>query len=279
MRRCTIRASAGAGRAVRRPHGFALLIVLWTLVLLALLVSGITAAGRSAAELADNLRGSAIAEAAADGGAAIAEFRYLDTSAAHWPADGSWHAVRIGGAAVAVAIADEDGRINPNTATGTLLVALLRRLGVDPAAAARLAAAIVDWRSPGPAPSPLGAKVPQYRAAGLAWGPPGASFRSAGELALVLGMTPALAARLRPRISVFTAGPVDPALADPLVQAALADANGGVLPPSAAGGPRTLRITARAVAPGGARFTRRSVLRVDRAAGTITTLAWGQGRG
>jgi general secretion pathway protein K len=261
-------------------RGFALLIVLWTMVLLALLVSEISAAGRSEAELADNLRGSAIAEAAADGAEATALFRYLDPSALHWPADGAWHRLRIGDAAVAVALTDEDGRINPNSAPAELLAALLRRVGVDPGRAARIAAAMADWRSPGPAPSPLGARLPQYRAARMAWGPPGAPFQSTGELALVRGMTPALDSILRPHISVFTAGEVDPALADPIVRAALADANGGVVPPSGGeGGARTLRVTARAIAADGARFTRTSVVRVDPENGAVLTLAWGEGSG
>ncbi len=256
-------------------RGFALLIVLWTMILLALLVAEITSAGRSEAQLAANLRGAAVAEAAADGAETTAIFHYLDASALHWPADGLWHRLRIGDAAVAVSIIDEDGRVNPNTASLELLVALLRRTGVDPGAAAHLAAAMVDWRSPGPAPSAQGAKVPQYRAAGMAWGPPGGPFQSAGEIGLVLGMTPMLAARLRPHISVFTAGDVDPALADPVVRAALADANGGVVPLSAGvSGARTLRITARAVASDGSRFTRTSVVRVDPSTGEVATLAW-----
>ncbi len=266
----------GGQRAGQR--GFALLIVLWTMVLLALLVSGITATGRTEAELAANLRGGAIAEAAADGAVATATFRFLDASGAHWPADGAWHRLRVGTAEVAVAIADEDGRVNPNTAPRVLLVALLRRLHVAPDAAKRLAAAIVDWRSPGPAPSPHGAKAPQYRAAGRSWAPPGGPFRSAGEVALVLGMTPMLMDRLRPHISVATAGPVDSALADPVVRAALVDANGGVLPPRETGSARTLRVTARAVAPDGSRFSRTRILRVDPLRGDLRTLAWERGR-
>jgi general secretion pathway protein K len=267
-------------RAATRPRGFALLIVLWTMVLLALLVSEITAAGRSEAELAANLRGGAVAEAAADGAEAIAIFHYLAPSGLRWPADGTWHRLRVGPAQVAVVITDEDGKVNPNTAPRDLLVALLRRIGVDAGAATRLAAAMVDWRSPGPMPSPGGAKTPQYRVAGMAWGPPGAPFQSTAETALVLGMTPAIAARLRPYLSIFTTGEVDPAAADPVVRAALEDANNGVLPSYAGGGGvRTLRVTARAVATDGSRFTRTSVVRIDPASGQRLTLAWGEAGG
>ncbi len=263
-----------------RSRGFALLIVLWTMVLLALLVTEITSAGRSDAELAANLRGSAVAEASADGAEAIALFHYLDPSALHWPADGVRHRLRIGDAEVAVTMTDEDGLVNPNTASASLLMALLRRIGVDPGGAARLAAAMVDWRSSaGTAPSPFAAKMLPYRAAGMAWGPPSGPFRSAGEIALVLGMTPTLLARLRPHISVFTEGGIDSALADPIVRAALADANGGIVPPALgdSGAARTLRITARATANDGSRFTRTSVVSVNPANGALATLAWRQG--
>jgi len=266
-----------AGR--ERSRGFALLIVLWTMVLLALLVTEITSAGRSDAELAANLRGSAVAEAAANGAEAIALFRYLDPSALHWPANGIRHRLLIGDAEVSVAMTDEDGRINPNTASAFLLVALLRRVGVDPGTAAHLAAAMVDWRSSsGAAPSPFATKMLPYRAAGMTWGPPDGPFRSTAEIALVLGMTPTLLARLRPHISVFTAGDVDSALADPVVRAALADANGGIVPQSlgSSGAARTLRITARAIADDGSRFTRTSVVSVNPANGALATLAWRQ---
>lgn len=264
-------------RGAASEPGFALLIVLWVLVLLALLVSEITATGRSEAELAANLRGSAVAEAAADGAEASARFHFLEGGAGHWAADDSSHRLRMGDAQVEVVIADEDGRIDLNTAPRALLAALLHRVGVAPAAADRMAAAIVDWRSPGTVPSPGGAKVAEYRAAGMRWGPPGGPFRSRGELRLVLGMTPALVALLRPHISVFGSGEVDPAAADSIVRAALADANGGILPPWTGSEARTVRITARAMVGDGSRFVRTSVVRIDPASGESVTLAWSAG--
>jgi Tfp pilus assembly protein PilX len=52
----------------RRTHerGFALLIVLWALVLLTLVFTQLVSAGRGEAELTANLRAGATAEAAAD---------------------------------------------------------------------------------------------------------------------------------------------------------------------------------------------------------------------
>jgi general secretion pathway protein K len=52
---------------VNRQGGFALLIVLWTMVLLALLVAQFTTTGRNEVQVAANLRANAVTEAAADG--------------------------------------------------------------------------------------------------------------------------------------------------------------------------------------------------------------------
>ena len=54
-------------RGPEGERGFALLLVLWTLVLLSLIVTGMVSAGRVEAQLASNLRAAAVAEAAADG--------------------------------------------------------------------------------------------------------------------------------------------------------------------------------------------------------------------
>lgn len=261
-----------------RQRGFALLIVLWTMVLLALVVSGIAASGHTDATLAYNLRGGAIAEAAADGAVQVALFHVLEAGPDHWAADGAPHRLMIGAARVTVSITNEDGFINPNTAPQALLVALLRRLGADPAIAVHIAAAMVDWRSPGPAPSPGGAKLPQYRAAGKAWGAPGGPFRNRREIALVLGMTPQLAARLEPYLSVYAEGEVDPAQAAPVVRAALADANGGVLPGFAPAGIATIQVAASAESETRARFTRRAVFDFIPASNRLLTLSWQDGQ-
>src|SRR5215831_8873131 len=87
--------SAAEGEVAMRPlpgtarqRGFALLIVLWSMALLALIGTRITAAGRAGAQLATNLRASAIAEAAADGAVFEALFHFMDSSDGHWPVDG-----------------------------------------------------------------------------------------------------------------------------------------------------------------------------------------------
>ena len=157
---------------VGRDHGFALLIVLWTMVLLALLVTRITASGRAEAQVAANLRGSAVAEAAADAAVNAAVFHLLALGGQRWAPAGH-HRLNVAGADIDVGVENLAGRVNLNTASPELLGALLDVLGVGPYKAASLAAAILDWRMPSQRPHPGGAKAPQYQAAGRGYGPPG----------------------------------------------------------------------------------------------------------
>lgn len=245
-----------------RERGFALLIVLWTLGLLALLGSQLTAAGRVETRLAANLRANAVVEAAADGAVHEAVLRLLQGA---WRPDGARHALRVGSVAVEVRVEDEAGKVNPNFVLLPVLQALLRNVGLDPTRAASLAAAIVDWRTRTQMPLPGGAKTPQYRAAGLSYGPAGRPFADLDELGLVLGMTPDLLARLKPRLSVYNESDVRQAAADDVTDQALAEARlsrgpGDGLSFQTQNVVATVR--ASAVGPGGGRFTRQAVVRI-----------------
>ena len=244
-----------------RQRGFALLIVLWSMALLALIGTRITTAGHVEAQLATNLRANAIAEAAADGAVFEALFHFMDASADHWPADGLARRVATPQAQVAVTILDESRKISLNMAPPPLLRGLLQVLGVNQDLAAVLSDQIVDWRSRSPRVSKLGAKEPQYRAAGRDWGPPNRPFRTVDELGLVMSMTPEILGRMRPYLSPFSYSEPKPEVAQPVIRAALEEAAKG-------GGARTLgfdlepmlTITASAVSAGGGRFTRRAVI-------------------
>ena len=209
-----------------RQSGFALLIVLWTIGFLALLGTQLVAAGRSDTRLAENLKQEAVLRAAADGAVARVMF---GMQAAHDPgfrAGAGERSIRIGQTPVLVRIANESDRINLNTASLALLRALIIEAGAPPAQADRLAAAILDWRTSGAKARPGGAKAPEYRAAGLPFGPPGTPFQSVEELADVLGMTPVLFERLAPHLTVLTDSDPDMTTRDPIVALALTDAAG-----------------------------------------------------
>ncbi len=250
-----------AGRA--RQRGFALLIVLWAMALIALIGTQVTAAGHGEARLSENLRASAVAEAAADAAIEEAAMHLLDASAAHWVADGRVYTVRLPQAAVLVTVENEGRKLPLNTAPTALIAALLRAVGADPRAALVLADQIGDWRSPANFPLKLGAKAPQYRAAGRVWGPANQPFRSVSELRMILSMPPDLYARLAPHVSAYTQSSPQFAQADPVVLRALKEVAANGLQPLSFDEPAVFRITAAATSSEGGRFTRRAVIRVE----------------
>jgi general secretion pathway protein K len=274
----------------RRSGGFALLIVLWTLVLIAFIVARMTASGRTEIRIAENLRADAAAEAADDGAIYSAIFNQLDPNPdERWPMNGRPRELTIGSSRVMVQLEDEAGRINPSTASPALLEALLRTTGSDAESARRLAAAIGEWvgsaaigelAGSAAGPRPRNAVLADYRAAGLDYGPPGEPLETLDELGRVLGMTPAVLTAIRPHLTLF--GPAQPnaQTADPIVAAALA-ATGQVpqaLVPGNQPPPDLLlvRITATAFGPSNARVSKAAILRVRAMLpGGYAVLAWG----
>jgi general secretion pathway protein K len=186
-----------------REQGFALVIVLWSLGLLALLIAGITASSRTEIRLANAIRGAAVAEAAADGAVQRAIFQLR---AEAWPADGRPRRIAIGQAVVDITIDNQTERINPNFSSPSLLAALLGSVGLDPAQARDLARRIVDWRTATPFSIDGGLKLDRYREAGLPYAPPDRPFTSVAEIGLVAGMTPQVLASLRPYLSIYQVG-------------------------------------------------------------------------
>ncbi len=253
-----------------QERGFALLIVLWALVLLTLVFTQLVSAGRGEAEQTANLRAGATAEAATDAAVYQAIFHLHDPSPARWAADGAAHVLHLPDATVTVSIVDLAGRVNPNTASAALLAALMGELGADRTTADTLAEAIVDWRVPD-AQDRFGAA--RYIAAGLPYGPARSAFQSLDELGLVFGMPPAMLALLAPHLSLANPDNPDPRFADPVVLRAMRDIKLDTTPTTKPGGPRNVMITAAAAEPSGARFIRRATVRLG-SAQPFAFLAW-----
>ena len=96
----------------RRERGYALLIVLWVLVLLAAIGTHIAATGRTETNIALNVVRNARAQALADAGVMRAVFSSLDPHAAKsWPADGTTHELTLADGTVTVWIEDENGKM------------------------------------------------------------------------------------------------------------------------------------------------------------------------
>jgi general secretion pathway protein K len=265
----------------RRSRGFALLIVLWTLVLIAFLVAHITASGRTEIRIADNLIDNAVARTAADGAISAAIFNLSNPRPEQrWPLDGALRPLAVGDSRVELRLEDEASRINPNLASPLFLQALLQTLGVTPQIAQRLAGAIAEWVGSAQDPRPPEAVLADYRAAGLDYQPPGAPLESLDELGRVLGVTPAVLAALRPHLSLYAPAEPSRRSSDTVVAAALATAtqSGEAATPTEPTPPDvvTARITAVASGPGKARIERVAVVRIGASlANGYAILAWG----
>jgi general secretion pathway protein K len=247
-----------------RSRGFALVIVLWTLVLLSFLMTHMVTTGRTETRIAANLVANAEAEAQAEGAVMETVFRLIDASDAHWNVEDGPHLLKLHRATATVTIRAESGKVNPNAAPIELMAALLVGCGAGPAQAGPLAAAILDWRDPGDRARMGGAKLPQYRAAGLNYGPPSAQFESLDEIQRVVGMTPELFQRLKPHLSLYQPGDPDPRMADAIVAAALKSLPTRPQVRNTDGQPaRAVSITAQVTTESGGHFVRHAVVRLE----------------
>lgn len=197
--------------APRGPdRGFALVVVIWIVGLLAMLTLSFGEVVRSHLTSVSSASESASAEALADGGIALVA-RDLVRGAAdrnaqrRFPVDAriSSHCL-LGRGELWVALTDAGGLVDLNTSTDQLLTALLLGLGLDSEAARQLAAAVLDYRDTDNTVRPGGAEKDEYAAAGRPAGPKNAPFDSVSELEQVLGMSKPLVKRITPFVTVHS---------------------------------------------------------------------------
>jgi general secretion pathway protein K len=259
-----------------RSRGFALVIVLWTLVLLSFVMTHMIAAGRTETRIAANFVANADAETQADGAVLETVFRIMDMSDAHWDVGDGQHVLRMNQAKAAIAIVSEDGKVNPNSASAQMLAALMVATGAKQAQAAALAKAMLDWRQTDDNndKAAMERKLAQYRGARLDYGPPAAPFESLDEIGKVIGMTPDLLSRLKPNLSLFQNGEPQPAIATPAVAKALKSLAQPPVPPNA-DIQQTVSIYAQVTTDRGGHYRRHAVVRIDPPASqTYSVLLW-----
>jgi general secretion pathway protein K len=202
----------------RKQRGVALLIVLWACTLLAILLGGFAMLARTEGLQARYQFAQTQAHYAAQAGVMRAIYGLQNGSEdSRWIADGRIYPFRFDDATVKVAIVDEDGKIDLNSASPQVLAGLFRAAGADDKRADALSAAVQDWRSFGDAASPNGAKAPQYTAAGRDYGPRNGPFVTVEELQMVLGMDAQMYARVAPVVTIWSGrDSPNPAHAPPL---------------------------------------------------------------
>jgi general secretion pathway protein K len=257
-----------------RERGFALLIVLWTMVLLALLTAQVTGAGRSEAQLAAAQRISAQLQAAADGGVQETIWHMMEGGGDYWPPGAGSYDLKEPGALVHVDVEDDRGKLDVNQVPPALLTGLFLVLGADNDTATLVGNTITDWRSDSNPGDPSENVPPEYRMEGRTWGPPGQNIERLDELLLVRGMTPQLYQAALPYLTLALEQGPWMQFAPPMVAAAMAKAKrtaGFSVDSPDPRGPIVLRIRAEAVAQGGARFVRRVLLRFD---GALSGPSW-----
>jgi general secretion pathway protein K len=257
-----------------RDQGFALLIVLWTMVLLAVLSAQVTGAGRAETQVAAALRNAAQLEQAADGAVQETIWHMLDGGGDMWPPGAGAYTLHEPGGVVRVTVIDERGKMDINQVPPQLLASLFSVLGADAATAKAASTAIGDWRSQATPGDAANSVPPEYRMDGRAWGPPGQEFERLDELLLVRGVSPALYQASLPYLTLDLEQAPWLQYAGSVVQAALdkAKRTAGITVEAAdTRGPVVLRLEAVASGAGGARFVRRVLFRLD---GTLSGPAW-----
>lgn len=251
------------GRMARRipgrdgERGIALVIVLWTLVILALLTLGFTASSRTETRVAATGAEQVRLRALLRGGVELAAFAMADAQAGNadgkrpddraWRADGTAYPAEIDDGRLVIRIRDEAGRIDLNRADAETLQRLIAAvLKETPDAAPALAQAIMRQRggdaarkatddaqgSPpragrrdrGPSPLAAAQSAPGQPGNDASPQPPTGRrpFQSREELRLVPDMPRAVANALMPYVTVLSpSDKVSPAAADVPVLLAL----------------------------------------------------------
>jgi general secretion pathway protein K len=215
-------------RAIRRPLGVALVIVLWMLALLTVIANSMVFSLRSEILVAGNHVASARTEAAADAGLhkAIYELTRPTTTPQRWQGNGLTHEWHFDDIPIKVTIMDEAGKIDLNNAPEILLASMFRSVGLDNGTAINLADAVADWRDPDALRRLHGTEKDDYTLAGKDFSPRNANFESIEELRLVLGVSDEIFWRVAPLITVHSGqSGVASAVAPRPVLMALPDAN------------------------------------------------------
>ncbi len=242
-------------------QGVVIVAVLWILMALsALAVIYSVYLSASAQALAVNDT-SLQTEALVSGGLELTAYQLTLAGDKERPPRGSFH-FRMDDAEVLVNFTSEAARIDLNFAPKEILASLFAGLGAKKEAAMEDADRIVGWRIR-PTPGATNDEQALYQAAGLNYPPRQSLFTHVSELALVVGLPPALVDRALPFVTVFNGSPsVDPLIAAPEVIAALPKADSDQSKDTLSGGPPAAG-DASAPSPNGATAAKSTCYRVE----------------
>jgi general secretion pathway protein K len=183
-------------------EGFALVIVLWSLLFLAVLGAGFLLEVRASRTVAGTATLQLSGRMIADGAINRVVMSLLDRrDPLRLPLDGSQQQIGFLGERIIVSCESEAGKIDLNVSSHPTLLALFQAQGLSDDEAGSLVGQIESWRAPLRNSSN---DVSAYFNAGRSYGPRYGPFRSVGELRLVLNMTDALQAAVAPLLTVWS---------------------------------------------------------------------------
>lgn len=281
----------------RHDRGFALIMVLWAAVLLALIVGAIASAVRTDLKLTSNQVQAARAELAADAALWISVRQLERLGPQVWLTNGTVYSWTYDGLNVRVRTTDEYGRVDINHAPIDVLTRLFAAAGQDQSNAIRLASAIANYRKARDQAPSIGRSA-QTQAVRTP------AFNSSDEVLLVPGIGPALFQSIEAAITVYSGQDRPPfGMVSPLAQVAVglkpqdvssalaltthtpANSNGTATPqainrggPAATGFSGLIRVEAEALSDEGAHYARTAVLFMPVQPGDpVRTYLWTRG--
>ena len=206
--------------SARHPEkGSIAILALWGIALIFMLIAPVAFATRGEVQIARNALAESRVRLAAEAGTQLGLQRLLrrhDSGAAF---DGTPEAWALGSTRVAIAIADEAGKIDLNLAPAELLAGLFEAVGEPREAAALIACNVLDRRGD------HDADCPQPDAAHA-----GRRFAVPEELAELPGVDDRLYDRVAPYVTVATgASAIDPRVASRTVLLAIPGATAGLV--------------------------------------------------
>lgn len=200
-----------------RQAGYALIMVLWVMMLLTTMAmafsNNVKLNNRGALSITEGVR----LAAAAEGAMHYIAHKLSQNDGADPLVSGQSYTLTWPDTQLEINVKSAAGKININLAPPDLLVGLFRRVLPD-APAEAMAAALLDWRDRDDKRTPQGAEAADYRDAGLTSLPGNRPFVHAGELSKVLGIGTERSAQLAPYVTVYSrSAKIDPYSADATV--------------------------------------------------------------
>lgn len=199
----------------RFQQGIALVIVLWIVLLITISTSAYTLMARMDQLEAHTVISGTRARMGAESGINLAVLGLRDPDElTRMIPDGRPYQFLVEDMVVEVAVTDERGKVDVNSADEATLLQLFQGHGMAEDEAKLLVAAMMDWADVDEIERADGAEAPAYESLGLDAGPGNRPFVMVEELLQVLGMSWDLFQKIEPGLTVFSeAGLPDPAYA------------------------------------------------------------------